>query len=145
MELLSGYSLPWLAGLVVALAITGAIAGLLAGLLGVGGGIVIVPVLYHLFTLLGVDENVKMHVAVGTSLATIIPTSFISAKSHKAKGNLDEPLFKSLVLPLFIGVVIGSFASGYLQASLCWWQPIWHFEAKPNPWLKVCHAAPLNK
>ncbi len=118
MEFLSGYSLPWLAGLVVALAITGTIAGLLAGLLGVGGGIVIVPVLYHLFTLLGVDESVKMHVAVGTSLATIIPTSFISAKSHKAKGNLDEPLFKSLVLPLFIGVVIGSFASGYVSGDV---------------------------
>eukprot|EP01036_Dinobryon_divergens_P057634 gene57634-76927_t len=110
--------LPKAIGLVVALAITGTVAGLLAGLLGVGGGIVIVPVLYHLFTLLGVDESVKMHVAVGTSLATIIPTSFISAKSHKAKGNLDEPLFKSLVLPLFIGVVIGSFASGYVSGDV---------------------------
>lgn len=117
MELLAGYSPAWLLGLVVALAITGTIAGLLAGLLGVGGGIVIVPVLYHLFTLLGVDESVKMHVAVGTSLATIIPTSFISARSHRAKGNLDEPLFKSLVIPLFIGVVIGTLASGFVSGA----------------------------
>ncbi|WP_370261649.1 sulfite exporter TauE/SafE family protein [Limnobacter sp.] len=117
MELLNDYSLPWLAGLVAALAATGIVAGLLAGLLGVGGGIVIVPVLYHLFTLLGVDEAIKMHVAVGTSLATIIPTSFISAKAHRSKGNLDEPLFKSLVLPLFVGVLIGTAASGYVTGD----------------------------
>ena len=70
MELLDGYSATWLLGLAAALLVTGMIAGVLAGLLGVGGGIVIVPVLYHLFTLLGIDEAVRMHVAVGTSLAT---------------------------------------------------------------------------
>ena len=67
MEFLDQYSIAWLVGLVAALLATGVIAGVMAGLLGVGGGIVIVPVLYHLFTLLGVDESVKMHVAVGTS------------------------------------------------------------------------------
>ncbi len=53
---------------------TGGVAGVLAGLLGVGGGIVIVPVLFNLFPYLGIDEGVRMHLAVGTSLATIIPT-----------------------------------------------------------------------
>ena len=59
MDILTSHSPAWLAGLVLALVVTGAIAGVLAGLLGVGGGIVIVPVLYHLFTLLGIDESVR--------------------------------------------------------------------------------------
>ena len=75
MEFFSPYSTAWLLGLASALLATGLVAGVLAGLLGVGGGIVIVPVLHHLFTLLGVDESVRMHAAVGTSLATIIPAS----------------------------------------------------------------------
>lgn len=118
MSMLQDYSLWWIAALVASLGITGIIAGLLAGLLGVGGGIVIVPVLYHLFTLLGVDESVKMHVAVGTSLATIIPTSFISARAHSKKGNLDKVLFKSLVLPLFVGVLVGTAATAYVSGKV---------------------------
>lgn len=114
MEFLDQYSLTWLLGLVAALAVTGIVAGLLAGLLGVGGGIVIVPVLYHLFTLLGVDEAVKMHVAVGTSLATIVPTSLLSARSHAAKGNLDKDLLRSLIPALFVGVVLGALISGFV-------------------------------
>ena len=69
--------------------VTGAAGGVIAGMLGVGGGIVIVPVLYHLFTLLGIDEAVRMHVAVGTSLATIIPTSIMSSRAHYRKGSLN--------------------------------------------------------
>ena len=59
MDLLNQHSGLWLLGLALALLATGVIAGILAGLLGVGGGIVIVPVLYHLFTLLGIDESVR--------------------------------------------------------------------------------------
>lgn len=62
MDILASHSPAWLAGLVLALVVIGAIAGLLAGLLDMGGGIVIVPVLYHPFTLLGIDESVRMHV-----------------------------------------------------------------------------------
>lgn len=115
MEILDQYSLLWLLGLIAALAMTGAVAGLLAGLLGVGGGIVIVPVLYHLFTVLGIDEAVKMHVAVGTSLATIIPTSLISARAHAAKGNLDSALLKSLAPALVGGVILGTLISGFVS------------------------------
>ncbi|WP_394171688.1 sulfite exporter TauE/SafE family protein [Saccharospirillum alexandrii] len=115
MELLDQYSLSWIIGLVVALSVTGVIAGLMAGLLGVGGGIVIVPVLYHLFTLLGIDESVKMHVAVGTSLATIIPTSLRSARAHANKGNLDSALLKSLAPSLLFGVLVGTLISGLVS------------------------------
>ncbi|SOD98980.1 sulfite exporter TauE/SafE family protein [Caenispirillum bisanense] len=100
---------PWfLAGLVAALLVTGVAAGVLAGLLGVGGGIVIVPMLFHLFTLLGVDEAVRMHVAVGTSLATIIPTSLSSIRAHHRKGAVDLDLLKRWGPAVFVGVVIGT-------------------------------------
>ncbi len=86
---------------------TGAVAGVLAGLLGIGGGIVIVPVLFLLFPILGVAESVRMHLAVGTSLATIIPTSIISARAHYRRGGVDIELLKSWGPAIFIGVVIG--------------------------------------
>ncbi|GGB99557.1 UPF0721 transmembrane protein [Marinobacterium zhoushanense] len=118
MELITDYSTGWLIGLALALVATGVIAGLLAGLLGVGGGIVIVPVLYHLFTLLGIDESVRMHVAVGTSLATIIPTSIISSRAHFKKGSLNPELLKKLVPGVIIGVIIGAVASGYFSGKI---------------------------
>ncbi|WP_290698377.1 sulfite exporter TauE/SafE family protein [Amphritea sp.] len=118
MDIFADYSVSWLVGLALSLMVTGIVAGLMAGLLGVGGGIVIVPVLYHLFTFLGVDETVRMHVAVGTSLATIIPTSIISARSHYLRGSLDRNLLKKLVPGVIVGVVIGAIASGYLNGNI---------------------------
>ena len=117
-DFLAQYSLSWLLGLTVALLITGVVAGLLAGLLGVGGGIVIVPVLYHLFTLLGVDPEVRMHVAVGTSLATIIPTSIISARAHRNRGSLDKQLLHRLIPSVLVGVVVGAVASQWLSGEV---------------------------
>lgn len=114
MDILTSHSPAWLAGLVLALVVTGAIAGVLAGLLGVGGGIVIVPVLYHLFTLLGIDESVRMHVTVGTSLATIIPTSIMSSRAHRRRGSLDVSLIRRLMPGVVVGVVLGAIASRYL-------------------------------
>ena len=98
--------------LALSLVVTGAIAGILAGLLGVGGGIVIVPVLYHSFSFLGVDESVRMHVAVGTSLATIIPTGIASAYSHYKRDSLDPALLKTWYLPVTAGVVAGTLIVG---------------------------------
>jgi uncharacterized membrane protein YfcA len=117
MEFFSQYSTAWLLGLATALLATGLVAGVLAGLLGVGGGIVIVPVLYHLFTLLGVDESVRMHAAVGTSLATIIPTSIMSSRAHKKRGSLDMALIKRLMPSVVVGVIIGSVASRFLSGA----------------------------
>jgi len=118
MELLDGYSATWLLGLAAALLATGVVAGVLAGLLGVGGGIVIVPVLYHLFTLLGIDEAVRMHVAVGTSLATIIPTSIMSARAHRKRGSLDKTLLVKLMPGVVVGVIVGTILSGYLSGKV---------------------------
>ncbi|MBJ3778329.1 sulfite exporter TauE/SafE family protein [Acuticoccus sp. 2012] len=98
------------------LAAAGALAGLIAGLLGVGGGIVIVPVLYYLLPAADIPEHARMHVAVATSLATIIATSIISARSHYKRGGVDVPLLKSLapgiVIGVLIGVALGGAASG---------------------------------
>jgi len=94
--------------LVALLLATGVFAGVLAGLLGVGGGIVVVPVLYHVFTGLDVAEAVRMHLAVGTSLAIIIPTSIRSVLSHHARGAVDFDLMKRWALPLLVGVGIGT-------------------------------------
>ena len=79
---------------ILALMATGVFAGILAGLLGVGGGIVIVPVLYFLFQALGVSADSAMLIATATSLATIIPTSVSSIRAHRKKGNVDSELLK---------------------------------------------------
>lgn len=94
---------------------TGIATGLTAGLLGVGGGIVIVPVLFHLFTTMNVDPDVRMHVAVGTSLATIIATSTSSLRAHHKKGGVDTALLRSWGPAVFAGVLLGSVLSGYAK------------------------------
>ena len=102
---------PFAAGLIV----TGLVAGVLAGLLGVGGGIVIVPVLYHVFTLLGIDEAVRMHLAVGTSLGTIVLTSIRSVRAHAKKGAVDWDMLRSWALPILAGVVCGTLIAAWVS------------------------------
>lgn len=105
----------WL--LIPLLLATGVFAGLLAGLLGVGGGIVIVPMLYHLFTGFGVETALAMPLAVGTSLSTIVLTSMVSARKHYARGGVDAALVRSWVLPVLIGVMIGAFAPAVIDGA----------------------------
>jgi len=96
-----------LALLLVMLLAGGLVMGILAGLLGVGGGGIMVPILYELFSVLGVDEAVRMHLCVGTTLAVIAPTSLRSFFSHKARGAVDTGLLRSMTVPVMGGVVIG--------------------------------------
>ncbi|MEX1035669.1 MAG: sulfite exporter TauE/SafE family protein [Sneathiella sp.] len=111
-------STPLLIGLIAALAGTGIIGGVLAGLLGVGGGIVIVPVLYNLLPFFGVEDDIRIHVAIGTSLAVIIPTSISSAYSHYRKGAIDLALLRSWGPVIFIGVVIGTVVASFSDADV---------------------------
>lgn len=111
------YSLTLLITMGVGLLVTGAIAGVLAGLLGVGGGIVIVPVLFYLFDVLNLPEAVSMHVAVATSLATIIPTSISSARSHNKRGNLDFSLFKKWAPLILVGAALGGISARYFNGN----------------------------
>jgi len=92
----------------LALTSTGAFAGILAGLLGVGGGIVIVPVLFFLFQSFGVSPESAMLVATATSLATIVPTSISSIRSHNKKSNVDFYLLKRWAVFILVGVLVGS-------------------------------------
>lgn len=105
---------PWVAGMLGA----GVAGGLLAGLLGVGGGIVVVPVLYNLLALMGVDDSIRMHIAVGTSLAVIVPTAFISARSHAKRGSVDKDLLRSWGPAIMVGVLIGTLAAGFLDGEV---------------------------
>lgn len=93
---------------VLALVGTGVFAGVLAGLLGVGGGIVIVPVLYFLLQNFGVSPHSAMLIATATSLATIIPTSISSIRAHHQKGNVDIVLLKAWGWLILFGVLLGS-------------------------------------
>jgi uncharacterized membrane protein YfcA len=92
----------------LALIATGVSAGILAGLLGVGGGIVIVPVLFFLFQSFGVSFESAMLVATATSLATIVPTSVSSIRAHHKKGNVDFDLLKRWGVFILLGVLLGS-------------------------------------
>ncbi|BCD99333.1 sulfite exporter TauE/SafE family protein [Marinagarivorans cellulosilyticus] len=92
----------------LSLVATGMFAGVLAGLLGVGGGIVIVPILFFLFQGFGVSPESAMLIATGTSLATIIPTSISSIFSHNKKGNVDFDLLKRWGIFILTGAIAGS-------------------------------------
>lgn len=94
---------------------TAVVAGVLAGMLGIGGGVVIVPALLVLFDAAGVDPMVRMQLAVGTSLATIVFTSISSAWAHHRKGALEMGIASRLAP----GVVLGS-VGGVLLAA---WMP----------------------
>lgn len=114
---MADYSVTFMLLLAAGMLCTGAVAGVLAGLLGVGGGIVIVPVLFILFDFLDIPTQVSMHLAVATSLATIIPTSISSALAHNKRGSIDLDLLKSWAPLIFIGALVGGILSKFLTSS----------------------------
>lgn len=111
-----------MASLIVAMLVTGAIGGVLAGLLGIGGGIVIVPMLEAALAFVGVDESVRMHIAVATSLATIIPTSISSARAHQRRESIDFRLIRYwspwIVVGALAGIVIAANVDGGVLAAV---------------------------
>lgn len=100
-----------------ALAGAGLFAGFVGGLFGIGGGAVIVPALYYVFTALGVDESVRMHVAVGTSLSTIVSTSWRSLAAHTKAGAVDYDILKSWGPWIALGAVIGAALAGFAETE----------------------------
>ncbi|MEC8009606.1 MAG: sulfite exporter TauE/SafE family protein [Pseudomonadota bacterium] len=94
----------------------GSIAGFLAGLLGIGGGAVLVPGLYYMYTHFGFSEA-AMHTAVGTSLLTILLTGTASARSHHKLGAVDIPMLQKFIPGIVGGVIIGSILALYLSAG----------------------------
>lgn len=96
----------------------GAAAGVLAGLFGVGGGIIIVPVLVFSFTAQGIDPQVLTHLAVGTSLATIIFTSINSVLEHQRKGAVRWPIFAWMTVGILLGAGLGSVTAAAIQGPM---------------------------
>jgi uncharacterized protein len=103
---------------VVGLMITGVASGLAAGLLGIGGGAIIVPALSTALSLNGFDGDVVQHVAVGTSLAIIIPTGIMSARAHNARGALDGRVLRLWVPFIVAGTFIGGLLAGWFSGDL---------------------------
>jgi uncharacterized protein len=101
----------------LALALAGATAGLLAGLFGVGGGTVIVPVLYEVFGFLDMPEDIRMPVCIGTSLAVIVPTSISSFHAHRQHGAANMSVLRSWAIPIMVGVAAGSFLAHFVPAA----------------------------
>jgi uncharacterized membrane protein YfcA len=105
--------------LIAVLAVSGVLAGFVAGMLGVGGGIVTVPVLEYSLRFAGVPDRWSMHVAVATSLAAIIPTSIMSARTHHSRGAVDWDLAKRWGAWMVAGALCGSsIAARAPQATL---------------------------
>ena len=101
-----------------AMLVTGTVAGVLAGLFGIGGGIVIVPVLETALGLAGVDPAIRMHVAVGTSLATIIPTSVSSARAHHARQSVDVDIVKRWAVFVLAGALLGAWIASLVHSDV---------------------------
>lgn len=104
--------------LALALMGAGAIAGILAGLFGVGGGAIIVPVMVEFLQILHVGPDIQVHVAVGTALAIIVPTSIRSAMAHHKTGNLDTTLLKRWLIPVPLGVAAASLVAAYVSGDV---------------------------
>ena len=104
-----------LAALIVAGAL---VTGFLAGLFGVGGGGVIVPVLYEVFRVMQVPDDVRMQLCVGTSLAIIIPTSIRSFRAHRARRDLPVEILRTWALPVTVGVLVGGVIAAVAPAAV---------------------------
>jgi uncharacterized membrane protein YfcA len=146
-------SLHELLPMIAALLGAGIVTGVLSGLLGVGGGGILVPVLYELFRIMGVDESIRMHLCVGTSLAIIIPTSFRAFQAQAKRGSVDKAVLREMGPGVLLGVIAGIFiaaaspgvvmkavfsiAAGLMAAKLFFARPDWrlgkHLPAQPWP------------
>jgi uncharacterized membrane protein YfcA len=104
--------------LAAAVVVAGVATGILAGLFGIGGGAIIVPVLYEIFRILGVPDDVRMQLCVGTSMAIIIPTSIRSYLTHRAKGAVLHDVMRAWALPAVVGVAVGAVIAYFAPSTV---------------------------
>jgi len=116
--MLFGVELSEVLWLAIAIVIAGAVTGILAGLFGIGGGAVIVPVLYEVFGVLGVSEEVRMQLCVGTSIAIIVPTAVRSYLAHRAKGLVIPRVIRLWAIPAVIGVACGAVIAAFAPPAV---------------------------
>lgn len=112
-----------LAGLLVLLAAAGLLGGFLSGLLGIGGGGVLVPVLYEVYGAIGVHEDVRMHVTLGTTLGVIAPTVLRSFAAFRARGTVDMDVVRRMGPWIFLGVTVGVLIADHASSVALRW--IW--------------------
>ena len=91
--------------------------GFVAGLFGIGGGLITVPFLYYIFSLLGIDQQFLMHLAVGTSFAIIIPTSIVSVLTHHKFKAVDFKIVRNYGIFVVLGVILGTFFAASLKTK----------------------------
>jgi uncharacterized membrane protein YfcA len=113
-----GVPLGEVALLVMAVLVAGVATGILAGLFGIGGGAIIVPVLYEVFRILGVPEEVRMQLCVGTSMAIILPTTVRSYLAHRARGAVLEGVMRAWAVPAVLGVAAGSIIAYFAPGAV---------------------------
>tara|TARA_Y100001970_G_C14238697_1_gene863524 strand:- start:598 stop:1422 length:825 start_codon:yes stop_codon:yes gene_type:complete len=101
--------------LIFLLVLSGVFTGFVSGLFGVGGGIIMVPALIHVFDELGYSNEFTTHLAIGTSLGIIVPTSLISAWSYHKRGSLKIILFSKLAFPVAGFSILGTILAGSLS------------------------------
>jgi uncharacterized membrane protein YfcA len=116
--MLLGVGLHEILWLALTIVIGGVITGLLAGLFGIGGGAVIVPVLYEVFRVIGVPDEVRMQLCVGTSIAIILPTTIRSYLTHRAKGLVVPGVIRLWALPAVLGVACGAAIAAFAPAAV---------------------------
>jgi uncharacterized membrane protein YfcA len=107
--------LAWLAAVIVA---GGVVSGFLAGLFGIGGGAIIVPVLYEVFRVIGVPDEIRMQLCIGTSLAIIVPTTIRSFAAHRARGAVMPDVLRIWMIPMVAGVGLGSVLATFAPQSV---------------------------
>ncbi len=102
---------------VIVMAIAAIPVGFVAGLFGVGGGLITVPVLFYIFDSAGLDRSFIMHLAVGTSFAIIIPTSFVSTITHMKFKAVDFDIVKSFGFFVMFGIIMGTIFAVNLKTA----------------------------
>ncbi|MEA2977981.1 MAG: uncharacterized protein QOF19_3501 [Alphaproteobacteria bacterium] len=107
--------LAWLAAIII---VAGAITGVFAGLFGIGGGGIIVPVLYEVFRVIGVSDEVRMQLCIGTSLAIIIPTTVSSYMAHRARNAVIQDVVRIWTAPAIAGVAVGAAAAAFAPGAI---------------------------
>jgi uncharacterized protein len=116
--MLLGVPLNEIAWLALAIVVGGVITGLLAGLFGIGGGAVIVPVLYEVFSVLAVPDSVRMQLCIGTSIAIILPTTVRSYLTHREKGFVLPEVIRLWAIPAVLGVAVGALIAAFAPAAV---------------------------
>jgi uncharacterized membrane protein YfcA len=116
--MLLGHPIDQIVWLVLLILAGGAVTGVLAGLFGIGGGGIIVPVLYEVFGVLQVTDDLRMQLCIGTSLAIIVPTSLRAYLAHKKKGAVMPSVMRIWLMPAVVGVVIGAAIASFAPSQV---------------------------